>query len=84
MLVDAEFFGGVARACAVCGRVLDNDISRASGIGPICAGKMGLPRPTRENANEILKQLEEKTKNMAPIERKWIPKSQMKIIEEKS
>lgn len=81
--VDAELFGGVARACGVCGRVLDNEISRACGIGPVCAEKIGFPRPTMENAREIVKMLEEKSKEAGELKKKWVPKSQFKNVETK-
>jgi len=74
MYVDAVFYGGLSSCCGVCGRGLDNDISRACGIGPICAGRMGLARPTRKNAKEILKKLEVLANEMKPISKKWIPK----------
>lgn len=78
--VDAEFYGGIASRCGACGLPLNNDISRATGIGPICAGKMGLPRPTMETAKEIVKMLEEKSKAQGVFEEVWIPKSQIKEI----
>ena len=78
---DFELFGGIARSCGICGRSLDNEISKASGIGPICAQKFGFPRPTLESAKEIQKMLEEKFKQSGTIERKWIPKSQVTILE---
>lgn len=77
---DFEMFGGVGISCGRCGRALDNPISKACGIGPICASKMGMPRPTLENSKEILKLLEEKAKEMVKIEKKWIPKSQFKVV----
>jgi hypothetical protein len=80
ILVDAELFGGIGRCCGVCGRYLDNEISRATGIGPVCASKMGLPRPTMENAKEIVKLLEAKSKEAGLIEKVWIPKSQIEKI----
>lgn len=78
--VDLEFFGGVASCCGVCGRSLDNSVSIATGIGPICASKLGLPRPTMENAKDIIKQMEELSKNQGVFEKVWIPKSQIKKV----
>ena len=77
VLVDAEAFGGILTSCGVCGRKLDNKISKATGIGPICAEKIGLERPTMENAKEIVEELEKKVKALKPITKKWIPKSQI-------
>lgn len=34
-------YGREIGACGHCGRTLTNDESRARGIGPVCAGKMG-------------------------------------------
>ena len=34
-------FGEHIGACGVCGRILTDEASRAAGIGPVCAGKMG-------------------------------------------
>jgi hypothetical protein len=79
--VDFELFGGIARCCGICGRQLDNEISKASGIGPVCATKLGFPRPTLESAKEIQKMLEEKFKQSGVIEKKWVPKSQVTVLE---
>jgi hypothetical protein len=76
--VDAEFFSGIACSCGVCGRELNNDISRATGIGPICAEKIGLPRPTMDKAKEIVAQLEALSKAQGIFKGVWIPKSQIK------
>jgi hypothetical protein len=77
----SKLYGGVARCCGICGRDLDNEISKAAGIGPICATKFGFPRPTIETAAEINKMLEEKFRQAGTIEKKWIPKSQVTILE---
>lgn len=76
--VDAEFFSGIASTCGVCGRILSNDISRATGIGPICAEKIGLPRPTMETAKEIVKMMESMSTAQGEFQQVWIPKSQIK------
>lgn len=78
--VDAEFFGGIASSCGVCGLSLTNDISRATGIGPICAGKLGIPRPSMENVAEIIKSMEAVVKSQGKFQDIWIPKSQIKKI----
>ncbi len=79
--VDFQLFGGVARCCGICGRELDNEISKAAGIGPVCATKLGFPRPTIESAEKINKMIEEKFRQAGTIEKKWIPKSQITILE---
>lgn len=76
--MDVEFFGGIASSCGCCGRDLDNAVSKAVGIGPICAEKIGLPRPTLETAKEILEELEKKSKAQGVFNGVWIPKSQVK------
>ena len=75
--VDIEFFGGIATSCGCCGRPLDNAISKACGIGPICAVKIGLPRPTLESAKETLEALNKKAHSLGQFHSIWIPKSQI-------
>jgi hypothetical protein len=41
-LAAAALFGHEYKRCGVCGRGLTNDDSRARGIGPVCAGNLGL------------------------------------------
>lgn len=79
-LVDAEFFSGIASCCGVCGMQLNNDISRATGIGPVCAGKIGLPRPTMAKAKMIVAELESLSKAQGTFRDVWVPKSQIKNI----
>lgn len=38
-------YGHQTGNCSICGRRLDNAISVQMGIGPICADKLGIPRP---------------------------------------
>lgn len=78
--IDAEFFSGIASTCGICGAELSNDISRATGIGPICAGRMGLDRPSMKNAKEIVAQMEAVSKAQGTFKDVWIPKSQIKYI----
>lgn len=78
ILADVEFFSGISSSCGCCGLALSNDISRATGIGPICATKIGLPRPTMETAKEIVKELESLSKAQGVFKDVWIPKSQIK------
>jgi hypothetical protein len=39
-----DVFAGL-RVCGVCGRKLIDSVSQALGIGPVCAKRLGLPRP---------------------------------------
>jgi len=78
--VDAKFYGGIASRCGCCGRELNNDISRATGIGPVCAMKIGLPRPTMDSAKEIVAKLESMSEAQGTFKGVWIPKSQIKEI----
>lgn len=83
-LVDAKFFSGIASSCGVCGRGLDNDTSRATGIGPICASKLGLPRPTMETAKLVVAELEKLSEAQGVFHQVWVPKSQIKSIVSKT
>lgn len=76
--IDMEFFAGIACTCGVCGRQLDNAISKATGIGPVCAEKIGLPRPTMETAKAIVAELENLSSKQGQFLGVWVPKSQIK------
>lgn len=76
--VKVKFVSQIVTNCHICGKELDNDISRATGIGPVCAAKMGLPRPTLETASETLKAIDEKCQAIGSVGPIWIPKSQIK------
>ena len=80
-LVDAEFFGGIATSCGCCGKSLSNDISIATGIGPICASKLGFPRIDDINqAHIIVEEMHKMSKECGIFKQVWIPKSQIKKI----
>lgn len=78
--IDGEFFSGIASTCGVCGRELTNDISRATGIGPVCAVKIGLSRPTMESAKQTVRDMEAMSKAQGVFQGIWVPKSQVKQI----
>lgn len=78
--VDATYFSGISVTCGVCGRILDNAISKATGIGPICASRLGLARPTLEKAQETIKELTNIMKAQGELKGIWIAKSQIKRI----
>lgn len=77
-LVDLEFFSGVLRSCGFCGLPLTNDISRMTGIGPVCAENNGILRPSLENAKIVMSELDRKFKRIGVIGKVWLPKSQIK------
>lgn len=76
--VKVRFNSEIAACCHCCGRGLDNDVSKATGIGPVCATKyFKVKRPTIENAREIIEKIEQEAKNAGVIGPIWIPKSQI-------
>lgn len=80
-LVDAEFFGGIASSCGCCGKSLSNDISIATGIGPICAEKIGFPRIKDINeAHIIVAEMQKMSKEAGVFKGIWIPKSQIRKL----
>lgn len=80
-LVDCEYFGGVGKSCGCCGRDLDNKISIATGIGPVCAERIGMPRvKTLEEAQIIIDEMSKMSKDVGVIKQVWIPKSQIRAI----
>lgn len=81
VMINFEFFGGIARSCHVCGAALDTEVSRSCGIGPVCARRMGLPRPTKDNATIVLAQIEERVGQIGEIGPVWVPKSCIEIME---
>jgi hypothetical protein len=78
--VSVKFISKIVTNCHICGKDLDTDISRATGIGPVCAKKIGLPRPTLENATEILALIDALVAKIGTVGPIWIPKSQIKEI----
>jgi len=77
--VKVEFVSTIVTSCHICGRELDTDVSRAVGIGPVCADKLGIPRPTLETAHETLKLIDQRCKEIGILGPVWIPKSQIKF-----
>ena len=73
-----SFLSCIVSSCHCCGAPLDTEISRAVGIGPICAGRIGLERPTMENAKDTLRLLDEFAKRVGILGPFWIPKRQIK------
>lgn len=74
-----RFSARYSTTCSCCGRVLDNQVSRATGIGPICADKMGISQYSLENAQAVLKELESKLQQLGQ-KTVWIPRSGIKQV----
>lgn len=68
------------RRCSVCGNALDTDISRATGIGPVCAKRLHIARYTKGSAQEILKEIETRINALPSYGPLWVPRSQIKGI----
>ncbi len=79
-LMDVEFFAGISFSCGVCGAALSNQVSQATGIGPVCAQRFGLPRMTMKNAKEVVAKIQEKCAVYSTFKKVWIPKSQIKRV----
>jgi hypothetical protein len=67
----------IASSCHLCGQPLDTEISRASGVGPVCAEKLGFKRPKLTDAADILAKLDKMAQDFGIIGPVWIPKSQI-------
>lgn len=80
--VKVKFVSKIASSCHCCGRDLDTEVSRATGIGPVCASRLGLPRPTLATAQETLAALETIRNTIGEVGPVWIPKSQIVRREE--
>ena len=75
--VRVQFVSGIRTVCHFCGRDLDNEVSRACGVGPVCAVNHGMPRPTVETARETLAELEAMAIKVGVVGPVWVPKSQV-------
>lgn len=78
ILVDIEFFAGISISCGICGAKLSEAVSQATGIGPICATKLGLPRASKVNAKEIVYALNKKCAQLGIFRSVWVAKSQIR------
>jgi hypothetical protein len=76
--VKVKFLSMIASSCHLCGRPLDNEISRLTGIGPSCAKKLGLSRPNINEAHKTITELEHLCSQIGVIGPLWLPKSQIK------
>lgn len=77
--VKVKFVSQIVTSCHICDKELDTDISRATGIGPVCAKKMGLPRPSLETADQTLRSIDALCAQIGVVGPIWIPKSQIKL-----
>jgi hypothetical protein len=75
--VRIRYISKIASHCHLCGMALDTEISRACGIGPTCAGKLGFKRPKVADAAAILAKMEEVAQRIGVIGPVWLPKSQI-------
>ena len=73
-----EFLSNVAQSCHLCGRGLDDPISKACGIGPVCIKKLGIKRLNKKTSQQVLKEIEEICKDIGEIGPVWIAKSRIK------
>ena len=76
VLVTIKFSAQIGRCCGICGRGLDTEVSRATGIGPICADKIGLTRYSVAEAKTVLVELSEKLNLLGEVQ-VWLPKSKV-------
>lgn len=75
--IKVKFVSDIQNSCHMCGRSLDCEISRATGIGPVCIKKIGVKRPSKATAQEMLKAIDQLTERIGEIGPIWIPKSQI-------
>jgi len=79
VLISFRFLSKIAESCHSCGKALDDEVSKATGIGPICFKKLKLAvKPTKENAHLIIKELERLIEFVGEVVPVWVPKSQIK------
>ena len=63
--------GGI---CRCCGRTLTDDISKMTGIGPVCSGNVGVKHPTsREDLPKYNQMISDKIDEIGTFEF-WVPK----------
>ena len=58
------FSTNIGARCYMCGAILDTEISRASGIGPVCAKHAGIPRAKQADAAATIAHMNELAKTM--------------------
>lgn len=80
--VKVRFNSKITNCCHICGLGLDNEISKACGIGPVCAKRLGFKRVTLKDAGAILAKIQEEAQIAGVIGPLWIPKSQIVSLAE--
>ena len=80
--VKVKFITKVCADCNMCGIPLETEVSRACGIGPVCAKKLGISRLRVEDAQLVHAMIDEAGKRYGEIGPIWIPKSQIKKLQE--
>jgi hypothetical protein len=73
-----KFQSDITTTCHICGRNLSCEVSKATGIGPVCAEKLGFKRPTLKDSVKILQSVEKLVKQVGDIGPLWIPKYSIK------
>ena len=79
LLLRITFVADVVSKCHVCGRTLTTDKSRACGIGPTCCARLGIDRPDKMTAEELLHKMEEIARGYGEREM-WLPKRSVKAL----
>jgi hypothetical protein len=75
--VTFRYSSKICERCHVCGAELDTDVSRACGIGPVCAKKLGFKRASLGDAGAIVERMEAICREVGEVGPRWIPKSQI-------
>ena len=78
ILCTVKFVSDVAQGCHLCGRPLEDQISVATGIGPVCLNKIGIKRAKLEDAHKILEEINKLCEELGETPEIWIAKSQIK------
>ena len=76
VFVTIKFSAQIGCSCGICGRPLDTEVSRATGIGPVCADKIGLSRYSVDEAKQVLVEISEKLNLMGEV-KIWLPRSKI-------
>jgi len=76
-----KFYTEVCGQCLLCGRPLEDEFSKKTGIGPVCAKKkLGIKRTSVEDVEIARKKILEVAEKVGTIGPIFIPKNQIKKI----
>jgi hypothetical protein len=78
--VKVKFVSKIVSCCHVCGTNLEDEVSKLVGIGPSCSKKLGLRRPTKNDANAFMAEFEALITTVGIIGPIWVAKGQIKRI----